>query len=86
MTQIKKVQSLIGEASERAKLEMKETGDVRHKHLVMIGNTLHPSVPISNDEVSEWVGQWGCGRDHCGDMWSLEMVADNPFLAGEEQG
>ena len=52
MTQIKKVQTLIGEASERAKEEMKEVEKERHKHLVMIGNILHPSVPISNDEVS----------------------------------
>lgn len=56
VTQIKKVQSLIAEASERVKTEIKETEEERHKHLVMIGNTLHPSVPISNDEVgSNWV-------------------------------
>ena len=51
MTQVKRVQVLIGEASEKAKQEMKDTEEERHKHLVMIGNILHPSVPISNDEV-----------------------------------
>jgi seryl-tRNA synthetase len=51
VTQIKKVQSLVAEASEHAKEEMKEVEKERHKHLVMIGNVLHPSVPISNDEV-----------------------------------
>ena len=56
VTQMKRVQVLIGEASERAKQEMKETEEERHKHLVMIGNVLHPSVPISNDEV-RWVWQ-----------------------------
>ena len=30
---------------------MKECEVERYKHLVMIGNVLHPSVPISDDEV-----------------------------------
>ena len=51
VTQIKKVQSLISEASERTKVEIREIEEERHKHLTMIGNILHPSVPISNDEV-----------------------------------
>ena len=51
MTQIKKIQSLIEEASDKTKAEIKECEVERYKHLVMIGNVLHPSVPISNDEV-----------------------------------
>ena len=51
VTQIKKVQSLIEEAANRTKVEIKECEEERYKHLVMIGNVLHPSVPISNDEV-----------------------------------
>ena len=51
VTQIKKIQSLIEEASEKNKMEIKECEVERYKHLVMIGNVLHPSVPISNDEV-----------------------------------
>ena len=51
VTQIKKIQSLIEEASEKTKAEIKECEVERYKHLVMIGNVLHPSVPISNDEV-----------------------------------
>ena len=51
MKQIKKINSLIEECSEKNKMEMKECEVERYKHLVMIGNVLHPSVPISNDEV-----------------------------------
>ena len=51
MTQIKKIQSLTEEASDKTKAEIKECEVERYKHLVMIGNVLHPSVPISNDEV-----------------------------------
>ena len=39
------------EASEMAKQDITDTEEERHRHLFMIGNTLHPSVPISNDEV-----------------------------------
>lgn len=51
MTQIKKVRVLVDEAiqktdSERLRLEME-----RFESLREIGNLLHPSVPISNDEV-----------------------------------
>lgn len=51
MAQIKKVRLLVDEAigrsdSQRAKLEAE-----RFEHLREIGNLLHPSVPISNDEV-----------------------------------
>ena len=52
VTQIKKVQSLIEEAANKTKIEIKECEEERYKHLVMIGNVLHPSVPISNDEVT----------------------------------
>ena len=51
MSQIKNVQSLIAEANEKCVAEMKERETERHFHLVQIGNILHPSVPISNDEV-----------------------------------
>ena len=56
MNQIKKVQSKVDESSDGAKAEMKDVEEERHKHLVMIGNTLHPSVPISNNEVPALVG------------------------------
>ena len=55
VTQIKKVQSLIEEAANKTKTEIKECEEERYKHLVMIGNVLHPSVPISNDEVCECI-------------------------------
>lgn len=52
VTQIKKVRLLVDEAvqktdSDRLKLEAE-----RFEYLREIGNLLHPSVPISNDEVS----------------------------------
>lgn len=52
VTQIKKVRLLVDEAvqktdSDRLKLEAE-----RFEFLREIGNLLHPSVPISNDEVS----------------------------------
>lgn len=50
VNQIKKVQSLIAEANEKCVTEMKECETERHLHLVQIGNILHPSVPISDDE------------------------------------
>lgn len=51
VTQIKKVRMLVDEAiqktdNERLSLEMQ-----RFEYLREIGNLLHPSVPISNDEV-----------------------------------
>lgn len=56
VSQIKKVRLLIDEAilkcdAERVKLEAE-----RFEHLREIGNLLHPSVPISNDEVG--AGAW----------------------------
>ena len=39
------------ENAQQAKTDIKECEEQRHKHLVMIGNVLHSSVPISNDEV-----------------------------------
>ena len=39
------------QTSDKTKSEMKEVEEERHKHLVMIGNVLHSSVPISNNEV-----------------------------------
>ncbi len=51
VVQIKHVQRLIEEKNEKAKEEVKVCDEERHRHLVMIGNILHPSVPVSNDEV-----------------------------------
>ena len=48
--QIKGVTILIEEAAKRGSAEMKECETIRAAHLIMIGNTLHPSVPISNNE------------------------------------
>ena len=42
---------MISDASDRTKTKMKETEEERHKHLVMIGNVLHSTVPVSNNEV-----------------------------------
>ena len=51
MKQIKKVQVLVEEANKKCVAEMKECEAQRHSHLTQIGNILHPSVPISDNEV-----------------------------------
>ena len=51
MRQIKKLQSLIEDASKKCVTEMKECESERDANLTQIGNILHPSVPISNNEV-----------------------------------
>ena len=60
MSQIKKLRLLIDEAilkcdAERVKLEAE-----RFENLREIGNLLHPSVPISNDEVGAGAMAGGC--------------------------
>ena len=64
MAQIKKVQALIEEANERSNAEMKECEEERLRNLVMIGNLLHESVPVSNDEV--WESEVHAGMCVCG--------------------
>lgn len=51
MKLIKKVQSFVEEANKKCVTEMKECETRRHAHLTQIGNILHPSVPISDNEV-----------------------------------
>lgn len=48
--QIKKLQALIEDASKKCVTEMKECESERDANLTQIGNVLHPSVPISNNE------------------------------------
>ena len=60
VNQIKKVQELIEEANERSNVEMKECEEERLKNLVMIGNLLEKSVPVSNDEVGRGVCVHAC--------------------------
>ena len=50
--QIKKVVSLVEAANEKCNEERKQVEAVRTENLIMIGNLVHPSVPISNDEVN----------------------------------
>jgi seryl-tRNA synthetase len=50
VTQIKEVQKLIEAANEKTQLEMKACEDERLKNLVMIGNIVDDTVPVSNDE------------------------------------
>lgn len=51
MTQIKKVQEMIEEANEQNSAERKRIEETRSFHLAQIGNFLHPSVPVSDNEV-----------------------------------
>lgn len=52
VTQIKKVRLLVDEAVEKSDKERLRLEAERFEYLREIGNLLHPSVPISNDEVS----------------------------------
>ncbi len=51
VTQIKKVRLLVDEAIEKSDSERLKLEAERFEYLREIGNLLHPSVPISNDEV-----------------------------------
>lgn len=51
VTQIKKVRLLVDEAVEKTDSERLRLEAERFEYLREIGNLLHPSVPISNDEV-----------------------------------
>ena len=51
MKQIKKVVALVEAANDKCSEERKQVEVARTQSLVMIGNLVHPSVPISNDEV-----------------------------------
>ena len=51
MLQIKKLQTLIEEYNQKCTARIKECEAERHLYLTQIGNILHPSVPISNNEV-----------------------------------
>ena len=51
VTQIKKVRLLVDEAVEKADVQRIKLEAERFDYLREIGNLLHPTVPISNDEV-----------------------------------
>lgn len=58
VTQLKKVRVLIDEAIQQNDLDLQKTEKERNNALREIGNHLHDSVPVSNDEVSvSWVGK-----------------------------
>ena len=45
---------MIEESNDKCVLEMKECETKRHFHLTQIGNLLHLSVPIHDDEVIKY--------------------------------
>lgn len=51
VTQIKKIRLLVDEAVQKGDCERQRLEAERFEYLREIGNLLHPSVPISNDEV-----------------------------------
>jgi len=58
VNQLKKVRVLIDEAVQQNDLDLQKTEKERNNALREIGNHLHDSVPVSNDEVSiSWVGK-----------------------------
>lgn len=61
VSQIKKVRLLIDEAIQKCDGERIKLEAERFENLREIGNLLHPSVPISNDEVGGAGPWWGGG-------------------------
>lgn len=61
VTQIKKVRLLVDEAVEKTDSERLKLEAERFEYLREIGNLLHPSVPISNDEVRRVTGKRNLG-------------------------
>jgi len=58
VTQLKNVRVLIDEAVQQNDLDLQKIEKERNNALREIGNHLHDSVPVSNDEVSvTWVGK-----------------------------
>jgi seryl-tRNA synthetase len=52
VVQLKKLRVLIDEAIQQNGLDLQQTEKERNSALREIGNHLHDSVPVSNDEVS----------------------------------
>lgn len=58
--QLKKVRALVDEAVQQNDLDLQQTEKERNGALREIGNHLHESVPVSNDEVHDpWVLTFG---------------------------
>lgn len=51
VNQIKNAKIMIDVKQKETEKEMVRLEQLRHESLVKIGNLLHPSVPVSNDEV-----------------------------------
>ena len=60
MQQIKKLQALVDKFNHACTVEMRECETQRHIYLTQIGNILHPSVPISDNEVCVHLSSWEC--------------------------
>ena len=51
MKQIKKIVAMVEAANHKCSEERKQAEATRIENLAMIGNLVHPGVPVSNDEV-----------------------------------
>lgn len=60
MSQIKKLRLLIDDAILKCDTDLLKLETERFENLREIGNLLHPSVPISNDEVGVGAAAGGC--------------------------
>lgn len=50
MVQIKKLKKIVDEKLTKMKAEMERLEVNRHQALIQIGNVVHPTVPVSDDE------------------------------------
>lgn len=76
VSQIKKVRLLIDEAIQKCDGERVKLEAERFENLREIGNLLHPSVPISNDEVGgAGLGRAGAPLPDCQAVWEESRKA-----------
>lgn len=78
VTQIKKVRLLVDEAAEKMDSERLKLEAERFEYLREIGNLLHPSVPISNDEVRRVNGKRNLKSVTWNRIYSLELNRNIP--------
>lgn len=87
VTQIKKVRLLVDEAVEKTDRERVKLEAERFEYLREIGNLLHPSVPVSNDEVGsvdrqlkQWRGKPGKASQNIYRFKKKSLPLTGPFL------
>lgn len=77
VAQLKKVRVLIDDAIQQNDVDLQQTEKERNNALREIGNHLHDSVPVSNDEVSV---DLYAGNDYAGLRWIYYLEDSSCFV------